>query len=125
MRVQHDVRIEAEQSVARRVDLGTTDVRRGVQYLSLQIRDVDEIKLDEADGADASGGEVERDGRAQSACTNQQHACGLEAELTVDTHLRQGEMPAVARQFVGRERGCITAAGGACWQHEDLPIGDG
>ncbi len=56
--------------------------------LSLQIREIYHIEVDEADRTDTRCREVKRHRRAQSARTDQQHPRPLERALTVLSHLR-------------------------------------
>jgi len=50
-----DLGVERGQAILRRRELGATDVRRAVQNLPLQVAEVDDVEVDEADGANTSG----------------------------------------------------------------------
>ena len=55
-------------------DLGLAEPVGRVDDLALQVRVVDDVGIDDAERADACGGEVERRGRAEPAGADQQHA---------------------------------------------------
>ena len=76
-----DIRIDVPQPVACRVDLRAADAGRSVEDLPLQVREIDDIELDEPERADARRRKIERHGRAQSARTDQQHTRFLERAL--------------------------------------------
>src|SRR5262245_41883097 len=84
-------------------ELRATDVRRPVNNLALQIAEVDDVVIDEADGADACGGKIHGGGRAESAGADAQDLPCLEAALPVDADFRHDQMPAVAFDLVVRE----------------------
>ena len=56
-----------------RVDLRTPDAVGRVDDLALQVGEVDDVVVDDAERADAGGGEVERGRRAEAAGAEQQH----------------------------------------------------
>ena len=101
----------------RRLYLGPADIVCAVQYLSVQVGDIHDIELHQADGADSSGREVEGDRRAKSARADEQDAGSAQPELAVYADLRQRQVPAVARDFVGREAGRICVTGVRRWHH--------
>ena len=57
-----DVGVEHRQGLLRRVDLAVADPVDVVEDLALQVRGVDVVHVDDADRADAGGGEVQRGG---------------------------------------------------------------
>ena len=73
--------------------------------LPLQVAEVDDVEVDDADSADAGGREVHRCRRAESAGADAQHAAGLQLALPVDADLRHDQMPAVAFDLVVGELG--------------------
>ena len=77
--------------------------------LSLQVRKIDYIEVDEADGTDARCREVERHGRTQSTRTNQQHPRLLERALTVLSHLGEEDVAAITYQLFARQLGRLAA----------------
>jgi hypothetical protein len=58
-------------------------------HLSLQVRDIDAIVIDQAYRPDSSGGEVQGCGRSQSTGTDQQHARRADLLLTGLTDFKQ------------------------------------
>jgi hypothetical protein len=80
-----------------------------MENLSLQIREIYHIEVDEPDRTDARRREVERHGRAQSARTDQQDPRLLERTLTVLSHLRQEDVAAITYQLFARQLGRLAA----------------
>ena len=68
-----DVRVERVDLLLGGVDLGHADAVGRVDDLALQVGDVDHVVVDDAERADAGGGEVERGRRAEAAGAEQQH----------------------------------------------------
>jgi hypothetical protein len=77
--------------------------------LSLKVREIDHIEIDQPDRTNACGCEVECHGRAQSARTNQQHPRLLERALTVLSHLWQEDVAAITQQLFARQLGRLAA----------------
>ena len=75
---------------------GYADALGGVDDLALEVRDVDDVVVDDADRADAGGGEIERDRRAESAGAEQQHLAVEQALLAARADLRQQQVARVA-----------------------------
>src|SRR4029078_4668144 len=100
-----DLGIDRGEPVARRLQLRPSDIGRAVQDLPVQVAEVDGVEVDDAEAADAGGGEIERGGGAGGARADAQHACRLQPPLTVDAHLRHDQVPAVALDFFRRQLG--------------------
>ena len=75
------------------VDLGPADVGGDVDDLALEVRDVDDVEVDEPDGPDPGGGQVERERRAEAAGADAEHLRGLEPLLPVHRHLGHDQVP--------------------------------
>ena len=88
----------------RRLQLRSADVARAVQDLALQVARVDGIEIDDADRSNAGRREIQRGGRSEPARADAEHPSGLELPLTVDTHLRKNQVPAVALNLVVGQR---------------------
>src|SRR5687768_8491488 len=73
--------IDVAKSVARGIELRATDARRAVEYLSLQIGEIDRIEIDEADRPDSGSGQIERGGRAKATGTDEEHPRALQRAL--------------------------------------------
>jgi hypothetical protein len=100
-----DVRVDGLHPVSRRFDLRTAHRRRVVQDLPLQVARVNIIAVDDAEGADAGGGQVHRRGRAEAAGADQQHPSALQPALAIDAHVRQDDVPGIAGQLFAGEIG--------------------
>ena len=115
VRHDRDLGVDRVQPIPRRRELRAADVRRAVQDLALQVAEVDDVEVDEAERADAGGREVHRDGRAEAAGADAEHLRGLQLALPLDADLRHDQVPAVALHFVvgqlGQRR--TSAAAGA------------
>jgi hypothetical protein len=77
-----------------------------VNDLSLQVRLVDDVVVDDAERANARGGEVEQRRAPESARADDEHLRVLQPLLSGHAEVRDDEVPAVApdlvdRQFVG------------------------
>ena len=75
-----------------------------VEHLALQVGLVDPVELDQPQPADAGGGEIERQRRAQPAGADQQHPRALEPLLALDPHLGDDQVAAVAAQLGRAQR---------------------
>ena len=76
-----------------------------VDDLALQVGLVDHVELDDADGADAGGGEVQQRRRAQPARADDQHLGVLQPLLPVHAQVGDDQVPAVARDLFARQLG--------------------
>ncbi len=95
-----DVRVDREQPVLRGIELRAADVRRPVQNLPLQVAEVHDVEIDDADRADAGCGEIHRDRRSQAAGADAEDLRGLELLLPQHADFRQDQMTAVALEIV-------------------------
>jgi hypothetical protein len=71
-----------------------------VRDLPLQVRQFQPVVIDDADRADAGGGQIQRQRRAQAAGANHQHARRLQLRLADAPHVLQQDVPGVAADFV-------------------------
>jgi hypothetical protein len=84
----------------------------------VQVRLVDHVEVDDADGADAGGGEVHAARRAEPAGADEQDLGGLELALADGADLGQDEVAAVAADLLCGEVGERGAGGGqGCGGH--------
>ena len=104
VRADVDVRIEGEQALARRLDLGAPDARTVEQHLPLQVRCVDAIVIDDPQRTDTRRREIQRCRRSETARTDDQHARGLQLFLPRESDLLQAQVPLIALAFGGRKR---------------------
>src|SRR5438309_90681 len=98
------VGIQRLQRARARLHLRLADVRGRVQHLPLEVCDVHDVAVHEAEGADAGRGEVERRRRAEPARADQQDLAPQEPALSLVADLRQQEVAAVALDLVRRQR---------------------
>ena len=103
--VQHDLdqRVDLEDRVTRALRLRAADIRLPVDDLALQVRLVDDVELNDADGPDTRGREVQQRRRAQPARADHQHTRVLEPLLPVEAEVGDDQMAAVTRDLVTRE----------------------
>ena len=84
-----------------------------MKNLPLQIREIDYIEINQSDGTDTRGGEIQRDRRAKPACSDQQHARALEGTLSIFSYLRQKNVTTVARQLFAGQLSSVARRFGA------------
>ena len=94
--------LSERQRLLGRVDLAVTDAIDVVQDLALQVGLVDDVHVDDADGAHAGGRQVQRGRRAEAAGAEQQHLGVEQLELALLAHLGQQEVALVAVALLGR-----------------------
>src|SRR6202035_1443156 len=92
VRHQLDQRVDLVEAGERGVELRPADVRAAVEHLAMEIRLVDDVELDEPEGADPRRRQVETDRRAQAAAADHQHAGGLQPPLPLGAHLGHDEV---------------------------------
>ncbi len=73
--------------------------------LALQICQIDNIEIDNAESSDAGGGEIKRERRSQAAGTDAKHSRLLQLELTLRADLRQQEVTRVTQNLGIAEAG--------------------
>ena len=98
-----DLGIERLDSVLRGIELRPADVGRAVDDLTLQVAEVDNVEVDDAESADTRRGEIERRRRPEAAGADQEHARRLQPALPFLPDFRQQEVPAVALPLFRRE----------------------
>jgi hypothetical protein len=74
-----------------------------VKDLTLEVRPIDDVGVDDPEVADARGREVHRDRRAEPAGADDQHARLLESALTICADAGKDEVAAVPSQLFGAE----------------------
>jgi hypothetical protein len=70
-----------------------------MENLPLQIRQIDNVKVDESERTHSSGGEIERNWRPEPSRPNDEDARSLERALPRITHLRQDDVTAISNQL--------------------------
>ena len=82
---------------------GAADPGGVVDHLPLQIGQRHRVVVDDADHADAGGGEILQQRRAEAAGADHQHARRLEFLLAGAANLAQHEMAGIAFDFLWRQ----------------------
>ena len=103
MGLDRDMRVEGLDGALGAGRLRLADVVRPVDHLPLQVRQRDDVVVDDADRADAGGGEVEDGGRAEAAGADHEHARALQRLLARAADLPQHDVAGIALDLVGRE----------------------
>ncbi len=102
-----EVRVQALEHDLGGVDLELADCRGGVDDLALQVACVDGVEVDEADGADSCGGEIERERSAEASGADAEDLGGLQLLLALHADLGQDQVAGVAGDlFVGELGKC-------------------
>ena len=91
-----DVGIERGQSRLAGHGLAAADIGAGEQQLALEVRQIDAVVIEEPQGADAGGRQVQARRRAQAPGADDQHPRGLELLLAGAADLRQQQVAAIA-----------------------------
>jgi hypothetical protein len=78
-----------------------------VQYLPLQVGQIDGVKVDEPKSANSSSGKVKCDRRPEPSRPYQEHARSLERALAFFSNLRQENVAAVANQLFAIQLGRV------------------
>src|SRR6202521_4541474 len=102
-RLHLDVRIQGAHRPSRAGDLRPVQSLHRVDDLSLKIGKPDMVMVGEPDRADARRCQVERDGGAQRAHADDQHARTQQTLLAFWADLREREVAGVALSLLGRE----------------------
>ncbi len=90
------MRVDAGKRRLRALHFRHADALARVDDLPLQIGEADHVVVDDAERADARGGEIERDRRAEPACADNEHARRLELLLSGAAHLAEHDVARVA-----------------------------
>ena len=94
------LRIEPVQGRPRRGHLGQAHHVRRMQYLTLQVGEVDGVVIGDRDRAHARRGEIHGGRRAQPARADDQRPRIEQGLLTLDIDFGQQDVPAVAQELV-------------------------
>jgi hypothetical protein len=98
-----DVGIDLGKGVGSGVELASSEVALTVKDLSLEIGRIDDVRIDNADGADTGRCEVEGGGGTKSAGTDAEDLSGSELFLPLEAHFGKSQVAGVALEFIGRE----------------------
>ncbi len=95
--------VERFQRLARGLGLWLADALRRMQDLSLEVRRVDDVGVDDAERPDAGRREVERCRRPEATRTDEQDLAPKELQLTGFAHFGDQEVAAVALRLLRRK----------------------
>ncbi len=84
-----------------RVDLGDTDALGVVDHLALQVREIDDVVVDDPERADAGRGEIQRRRRAEATGAEQQHLGVEQLLLALEADLGEQDVARVAVALLG------------------------
>ena len=90
------VRVDVANAIGRGVELRSPDIARPVDYLALEVGDVDGIEVDETQRSNACGSEIKCGGRSEAACTYEEDLRCFQFFLAFSSDLVQYEVAAVA-----------------------------
>ena len=83
---------------------------RVVHDLALQVVERNAVVVDDAERADAGGGQIHEQRRAESARADDEHLGSLDLLLALAADLAQHQMPLVALDFFGCQGHGVSAA---------------
>src|SRR5207249_6772117 len=95
-----DAGVDAVDGFLDRLRFGPADVGVGVKNLALEIGEIDGVEINNAEFADAGGGQIHGDGRAESSRANAQDTGGTDFLLAGQTDFGQDQVPRVTADFV-------------------------
>ena len=98
-----DEGVDLGDRVAGAVDFEPADVGAAVDDLALQVGLLDDVEVDDAQCADAGGGQIQQRRGAQPARADDQYARVLQPLLAVEAEVGQQQVPAVAGDLGGGE----------------------
>ncbi len=99
MPLDRDMRIEARDRRRGAVDFRISDIGGGVDDLPLQVRERDQIVIDDAERADAGGREIIEHRRTEPAGADHQDARTFQRGLARTANLAQHDMAGITLEF--------------------------
>jgi hypothetical protein len=85
-------RVDFQNAVFGRFDLGLADPRGAVDHLPLQVGLVHNVEIDDADAANARRCQIQQQGGTETAGADTEYARRLEAFLPFQTHFGQNQV---------------------------------
>jgi hypothetical protein len=99
-RYDFDVGVDRLERRLRGFDFDRADGIRPVEDLTLQVSEVDLVRVGDGQPADAGGGEVERSGAAESARADDQRARCPQPLLSFDPDFGKKDVAAIAKELL-------------------------
>ena len=100
VRLERHLGVERRQPLRRHLGLAPADVGGREQDLALQVGELDDVVVDDADAADAGGGEIEEHRRAEPAGADDEHRAGAQRVLAALADLLEDELAVVPLALV-------------------------
>jgi hypothetical protein len=91
-----NMRIYLAKTLAGALDLLFSDIPAAMQDLTLEVRLVHHIEIDDSQSANPCGGEVKSHRRSKSSRSDTENLGGFQAFLPLESDLRQRQVPRVA-----------------------------
>ena len=101
--LDRDMRIDVGERLRRTVDFERPHAFSRMHDLALKIVEADSVVIDDADRADTGRCQVHRDGTAQTARPDHEHARSLQLLLALATDLLEHKVALVALDLAGSE----------------------
>jgi hypothetical protein len=106
MALHHDVGIHGGDALGRHLHLRATHIIRGVEHLTVQVRRVDHVVVDEPEGSDARGSQVLGQWAAEAPRSDEQNPGREQRLLALEPDFGQGQVAPIAIVLVRPER-CV------------------
>ena len=78
-----------------------------MQYLPLQVSEVDDVEINDSQGPHTGSREIKRQRGAESACSDAKHLCIQELELSFHAHFWKDKVTFVAVDLVVGQGGYL------------------
>ncbi len=101
--VDLDVGVHRRDGLLARLDLGLADILRLMDDLALQVREVDDVEVDEADRADAGGCEVHRGRCAEAARADDEYLAAEQLLLPLAADFVEDDVAGIAFNLFVRQ----------------------
>jgi len=96
IRLHVDVGIQRLQEPSAGLDLGDSDVGRGMEDLPLQVGEIYDVAVNQANRADARRSQIQRNRGTQTSGADDQDLGPAQFLLTFSSHLIEDDLPAVS-----------------------------
>ena len=94
-----DVRVDGLDLGGCAFHLGPPHILRKVAYLPLEVGDVDDVEINNADGADTRCGQIKRDGGTEPTRPHNEDFCRVDFLLSLDADIGKEYMAAIPLNF--------------------------
>ena len=101
--LDRDFRVDRRQGFAAGLHFRQADRGRGVQDLPLQVGEIDDIAIDETNGADTGGSKIESGRRAEPPGADEQDLRLAQLQLALAADIAEDNLPAVSLNLLFSE----------------------